>query len=185
MKNISLAGLALVLAVVAGNASAANSLNTGTMGLNASFTNSTAIGGIDTPSIYMINGRYFTSKDMAIEAGIGISINDSGQPNSSTHTDFGFLAGVRKYIKTEDLAPFIGGRIQYLSTRQNNNTDVTDWYFGVEAGAEYFLAKQFSLEGAVGFGYASSEYQTTSGGPTYKATTFGTRSYNVGANFYF
>jgi hypothetical protein len=184
MNRITLAVATLALAMTAGNASAANSLNAGTMGLNVSFINSTAIGGIDTPSIFMINGRYFTSKDMAIEAGIGISVNDSGQPNSSTHTDIGFLAGVRKYIKTEDFAPFVGGRIQYLSTQQNNN-DVTDWYLGVEAGAEYFLAKQFSLEGAVGFGYASSEYQTTPGGPTYKATTFGTRSYNVGANFYF
>jgi len=185
MNKISLAGAALVLAVAAGNASAANSLNTGAMGLNVGFTNTSSISGSGgTPADFMINGRYFIGKDMAIMAGIGLSINDSGAPANSKSTDVGFMAGIRKYIKTDDFAPFVGGKFQYLSTRQGGN-DVTDFSFGVEAGAEYFLAKQFSLEGSVGFGYASSEAQPAGGGATTKATAFGTRSYNVGANFYF
>jgi hypothetical protein len=32
-----------------------------------------------------------------------------------------------------------------------------------ELGAEYFLHKQFSIEGSVGFGYTSSETETTTG----------------------
>ena len=184
MNKNSLAGAALVLAMAAGNASAANSLNTGAMGLNVGFTNTTAMGGLGTPADFMINGRYFIGKDMAVMAGVGLSINDSGTAANSKSTDVGFMAGIRKYVKTDDLAPFVGGRFQYLSTRQFNN-DVTDFSFGVEAGAEYFLGKQFSLEGSVGFGYASSESQPAAGGPTVKATALGSRSYNVGANFYF
>lgn len=184
MNKISLASAALVLAMAAGNASAANSLNAGSMGLNVGFTNTTAMGGSSTPADFMINGRYFIGKDMAVMAGVGLSINDSGAPANSKSTDVGFMAGIRKYIKTDDLAPFVGGRFQYLSTRQAG-FDVTDFSFGAEAGAEYFLGKQFSLEGSVGFGYSSSESKPAAGGTTTKATALGTRTYNVGANFYF
>jgi Outer membrane protein beta-barrel domain len=185
MNKISLAVVALVLAMATGNASAANSLNTGSMGLNVGFASFSSIsGGGGTPADFMINGRYFIGKDMAVMAGIGLSINDSGTATNSKNTDVGFMAGIRKYIKTDDFAPFVGGRFQYLSTRQAG-IDYTDFSFGVEAGAEYFLAKQFSVEGSVGFGYASSEQQAAAGGPTTKATAFGSKSYNVGANFYF
>lgn len=184
MKKITLAGATLVLAMAAGSAYAANSLSAGSMGLNVGFTNTAAMGGSGTPADFMINGRYFIAKDMAVMAGVGLSINDSGQAANSRSTDVGFMAGIRKYMKTDDLAPFLGGRFQYLSTRQGVN-DVTDFSFGVEAGAEYFLGKQFSVEGSVGFGYASSESKSAAGGATSKATVLGTRTYNVGANFYF
>ncbi len=121
-------------------------------------------------------------------AGVGLSINDSGAAANSKSTDVGFMAGARKYLKTEDLAPFVGARFQYLSTQQGTGTgatDVTDFTLEAEAGAEYFLAKQFSLEGSVGFGYSSSESQLVSGGPSTKATSLGTTTFNVAANFYF
>lgn len=184
MNKISLAGASLALALAAGNAYAANSMTTGAMGLNIGFTNATAIGGSSTPAAFMINGRYFIAKDMAVTAGVGLSINDSGAPTNSKSTDVGFMAGIRKYLKTDDLAPFVGGRFQYLSTRQGTD-DVTDFALEAEAGVEYFLAKQFSLEGSVGFGYSSSESKPAAGGTTTKATAFGTKSYNVAANFYF
>ena len=184
MNRISLAGAALVLAMAAGHASAANSMNTGTKGLNVGFSNATSLGNIGTPATFMLNGRYFMAKDTAVLAGIGLSINDSGAAANSKNTDIGFMGGIRKYLKTEDLAPFVGARFEYLSTRQGTN-DVTDFYLGAEAGLEYFLAKQFSLEGSVGFGYESAESQPAAGGATTKATALGSRSYNIGANFYF
>jgi hypothetical protein len=188
MNRISLAGATLVLAIAAGNASAANSLATGAMGLNVGFTNATALSGSSTPAAFMINGRYFIAKDTAVMAGVGLSINDSGVSPNSKSTDVGFMAGIRKYLKTEDLAPFVGARFQYLSTQQGvggGANDVTDFALEAEAGAEYFFAKQFSLEGSVGFGYSSSESQPSGGGATTKATSLGTTSYNVAANFYF
>ena len=184
MNKIILAAAASALAIFAGNACAANSLNTGAKGLNVGFTNATALGNTSTPAAFMINGRYFMNKDMALLAGIGLSINDSGAATNSKNTDIGFMGGIRKYLKTEDLAPFVGARFDYLSTRQGTN-DVTDFYLGAEAGMEYFLAKQFSLEGSVGFGYASTESQPAAGGATTKATALGSRTYNIGANFYF
>jgi hypothetical protein len=184
MNKIILAAAASALAIFAGNACAANSMNTGTKGLNVGFSNATSPGNIGTPATFMINGRYFMSKDMAVLAGIGLSINDSGAATNSKNTDIGFMGGIRKYLKTDDMAPFVGARFQYMSTRQGAN-DVTDFYLGAEAGLEYFLAKQFSLEGSVGFGYASSESQPAGGGATTKATALGSRSYNIGANFYF
>jgi hypothetical protein len=188
MNKISLAGATLVLAMAAGNASAANSLNTGSMGLNVGFANAVSLGGSGTPTDFMINGRYFIGKDLAVEGGVGLSINDSGQPANSKYTDVGFMAGVRKYLKSDDLAPFVGGRFQYLSTQQGTgagSNDVTDIYFGAMAGVEYFLAKQFSLEGSVGFGYGSSESKPVGGGTSVKATALGTMTYNIGATFYF
>ncbi|HTN94065.1 MAG TPA: outer membrane beta-barrel protein [Gallionella sp.] len=188
MNRISLAGTALVLVMAAGDALAANSLNTGAIGLNVGFTGATALGNSSTPATFMINGRYFVAKDVAVAAGLGLSINDSGAPSNSKSTDVGFMAGIRKYLKTDDLAPFVGGRFQYLSTQQGfggGANDVTDFALVAEAGAEYFLAKQFSLEGSVGFGYASSESKPVAGGTTTKATSLGTTTYNVAANFYF
>ena len=185
MSKILLAVAASVLAMAAGNASAANSMNTGTLGLNVGFTNPTAVGGSgNTPSAFMVNGKYFIGKDMAVLAGLGLSINDSGGAANAKSTAIGFMAGIRKYLKTEDFAPFMGARFQYLSTRQAAN-DVTDFSFGVEGGAEYFLAKQFSVEGSVGFGYSSTEYSPVAGGPSTKATALGSKTYNIAANFYF
>jgi len=86
-------------------------------------------------------------------------------------------------MKTDDFAPFIGGKFQYMSTGAAAG-DVTDLGFGVEAGAEYFVGKQFSVEGSVGFGYGSSEYKPAVGASS-KNTTLGTRSFSMGANFYF
>jgi len=172
MNKISLA-VAVLLLSLTGNASAANSLNTGVMGLNVSLSNT------NTPADFMLNGRYLAAKDMALLAGFGLAMVDNA---GKKHTDIGFTFGARKYMKTEDFAPFIGGKFQYMSTGTAAG-DVTDLGFGVEAGAEYFVGKQFSVEGSVGFGYVSSETKT--GVTTIKNTTLGTRSFSMGANFYF
>jgi hypothetical protein len=48
-------------------------------------------------------------------------------------------------------------------------------------GAEYFIGKQFSLEGSVGLGFGQSRDRLTDADDTY----FGTRTVGVRANFYF
>ena len=183
MKIIALAGATLALAMVAGNASAAGP-SSGSFGVNIPFTKSTAIANNNTPSEFLLNGKYFISKDMAVVAGVGLVMVDNGQPANSKSTDIGFQGGFRKYLRTDDVAPFVGGRLQYLATRQGGN-DVTDIALIAEGGAEYFLAKQFSLEGSVGFGYGSSDSKPVVAGPSTKGTAIGTTSLNVSANFYF
>ena len=166
MKKIALVGVTLALAMATSSVFAANSMNAGVMGLN-----------VNTEDNFIINGKYFIAKDMAILGGFGLRIAGG----DAKGTDIGLLAGVRKYLNKEDFAPFLGGRFEYSSTNDSNNKSLG---ITAEAGAEYFLAKQFSLEGRVGFGYISEE--TPGGGlTTNKNTYIGTGSASISANFYF
>jgi hypothetical protein len=168
MKGIALAGTTLVLIMTTCSALAAeNSLNTGTFGLN-----------VDTYNHTTINGKYFIAKDMAVIGGLGLNLN-SGANNGN---DISFIAGVRKYLKTDDFSPFVGGRFEYSST---NNSNTSNWGLTAEAGAEYFIAKHFSLEGRVGFGYTSQDVKNPVTGVTTNSTVLGTTAFGLGANFYF
>ena len=175
MKKIILAGTALALAMLAGSALAGP--EKGMMGLNLGFTSSTSL--LGTPSNFLVNARYFFNNSTALQAGIGFRRNDSGAATNSTSSDIGFMGGFRKY-----LAPFAGAKLQYLSVRQGAN-DVTDLSFLAEAGAEYFMGKHFSLEGSLNAGYDQATYKPVAGGASVKATTLGTSSINVSANFYY
>ena len=174
MKNIALVGVTLALAMAAGSVFAANSMNTGVMGLN-----------VNTEDNFLINGKYFVAKDMAILGGFGLGIQGGDNNNG---TDIGLLAGVRKYMKTDDFAPFVGGRFEYSSTKDSN---VKNLNILVEAGAEYFVAKQFSVEGRVSFGYISGETLTTvttvfgTFPATQKSNCLCTAKASISANFYF
>ena len=173
MKKSVMAGAVLVLAMVAASASAANNLNAGTVGLNVPVVvvNSATNADIRSP---LIGGKYFVAKDMAVLGGFGFL---SGGPSGNSTTTFSLLAGMRKYTKTDDFAPFVGGVFEYSSTSSNPSS--SNMAVSVEGGAEYFLARQFSIEGKVGFGYLS----TDAGGA--KATYFGTTTANLSVNFYF
>lgn len=174
MKKIVMAGATLVLALTAGSAFAVNSLNAGTIGFNVGAA-------VDSQATFkedlMINARYFITKDMAVLAGLGIAIAGG----DAKGTDIAFMGGFRKYLKTDDLAPFVGGRVQYQSTQDSTQTAMAVM---AEAGAEYFLAKQFSVEGRFGFGYASIEQKAPTFTPN-KRTSIGTAAFGLGANFYF
>jgi hypothetical protein len=181
MKKIILAGTALALAMSAGSALAGT--EKGMMGLNLGFTSSTSL--LGTPSNFLVNGRYFFNNSTAVQAGIGFRRNDSGAATNSTSSDIGLMGGFRKYLRQDsNLAPFAGAKFQYLSVRQGTN-DVTDLSLLAEAGAEYFMGKHFSLEGSLTAGYDQATYKPVAGGASIKATTLGTSSINVSANFYY
>ncbi len=187
MKKIALVGATLVLALAAGSASAAGKGDAAPS--HGAFGLSVAIGTATTPFDYVLGGRYFIAKDMAILAGAGLQLNDSGAPANAKSTNFGLTGGFRKYLKTDDLAPFVGGQLAYASTRQNSAAgaalDVTTFALFAEGGAEYFLSKNFSFEGSVQIGYTSNDAKPAAGGNSQKSTTFGTAKGNLGANFYF
>ncbi len=166
----------------AGVAQAENSLKAGSMALNVSVFDGTSaavqssvVAG-NADDLYIVQGKYFLQKDLAILAGVGIGIK-GGDANG---TDFGFRAGVRKYMKTADFAPFFGGYFSYSST---NDSNYKIMQIMGEFGAEYFFSKQFSIEGAARAGYMSGEDST--GATTVKATNVGTASAGVSFNFYF
>jgi len=169
MKKFTLAGAVMVLTMSAGSVMAENSLHVGAMGLNITTTRDDLF----------INGKYFIEKDTAVLGGFGLGIA-GGNANG---TDIGFLVGMRKYLKTSDFAPFIGGRFQYATTQDSNFTTLV---IAAEAGAEYFVGKQFSVEGRVDFGYRSTEFDNPSPFiPKTKNTNFGSGAAALSANFYF
>lgn len=173
MKKIALVGTTLALALAAGSAMAANSLNAGTMGLSVPIVSANAItnNNVSNP---LISGKYFVSKDVAVLAGFGFV---SGGPSGNSTTTFSLLGGVRKYIKADDFAPFVGGFMTYETTSSNPSS--SGMSLAIEAGAEYFLAKQFSVEGKVNFGYQSVDQAGA------KASYFGSSTATAGLNFYF
>ena len=120
----------------------------GTIGFNVDTINSN--------DSFVISGKYFVLKDIAVLAGFGFG----AKGGDAKGTDLGIGVGARKYLKTGDFAPFAGGSIFYSNTKDGNQKDMN--IMG-EFGAEYFLHRQFSVEGSVGFGYTSSETETTTG----------------------
>ena len=169
MKKFVLVVLAAALFLGIGiqNASAENGLKQGTFAL-----------GVDTNPDMVIHGKYLLANDLAITAGIGLGIK-GGDANG---TDIAIEAGLRKYLKVADFAPFVGGVISFAST---NDSNTTDFALYAEGGAEYFLSKHFSFEGAVRFGYQSNEVENPATNTKFKDSTFGTSRATIGANFYF
>jgi len=178
MKRAVIVALMLVMmmGLGTGSASAANSLKAGTIGLN-----------FDVNNDFMLSGKYFFTNDIAMLAGFGLG----AKGGDGSGTDVAILGGVRKYLKVDDFAPFVGGLFEYRSTLDSTQKDLS---LMAVAGAEYFLGKQFSIEGSIGFGYSQNETETTTttGGPfptvtktTYKETNIGTQRAGLSANFYF
>lgn len=155
----------MIMGIGIGSASAANSLKTGSVGIN-----------VDVNDNILISGRVFVAPSVAVLAGLGVGVNGG----DTTGTDVGVLVGARKYLKTDDFAPFVGGTFFYGSTQKGNLKNVN---LLAEAGAEYFLAKQFSFEGKIGFGYMSQE--TTIGPNTTRNNTVGTQRFGASFNYYF
>jgi hypothetical protein len=188
MKKIAIVAVVVVMmAGLAGSAFAANSLAQGSKALSIGFGDS-ALNNVANPTdaqprnpIVDISGRYFISKDTAITGGLGFQMN-SGDLDG---TYLSFNAGFRKYLKTDDFAPFVGGQFSYITYDADINgvkiADYTAYEFSGLFGAEYFLSKAFSIEGSIGLALGHGKNDQTNEDTTY----FGTRNFGVRANFYF
>ncbi len=174
MKKLVIVAVALVMVMgLAGGAFAAsNSLQSGAMGISVGFDNST--GGID--DIITISGRYMIQNEMAAILGFGFE-KQSGDLSGSY---FGVSFGIRKYFKADDFAPFAEGKLTIISQDIQGDTDTLD--LSANFGAEYFLHKQFSIEGSVGLHLGSVDDNAV---PNGDYTYIGTQSVGVRANFYF
>ena len=109
-------------------------------------------------------------------------------------TYLSFMFGARKYLKTDDFAPFVGAQFSYLnydaSAKINGAktkfADFTAFELAGMVGAEYFLGKQFSIEGSVGIGIGKLSTDFVGGQRAEGDTTYlGTKNLGVKANFYF
>jgi len=190
MKKIAIVAVVMVMmAGLVGSAFAANSLAQGSKAISIGMGDSYFVHSLAPMSdVYVnnvvdISGRYFVAKDMALYGGFGLQLN-SGDYDG---TYFSFTAGVRKYMSTNDFAPFIGGQLSYITADADGPTgakiaDITVIDLAALFGAEYFFSKNFSLEGAVGFGIGQVDNSLPGGGDS---TYLGTRTVGVHANFYF
>ncbi len=189
MKRIVIiaAALVMVIGLGIGSAFAANSLQQGSFGFSVGMGDS-IFGHKASPEanafvndVVNLEGRYFITKDMAITAGFGVQ-SDGGDADG---TYFSITGGFRKYLKTDDFAPFVGGQLAITSVKASeNNVDTVDLTvidLSAMFGAEYFIGKQFSLEGSVGIGFGQAKDDIANRDDTY----FGTRTVGVKANFYF
>jgi hypothetical protein len=174
-----IAAAAMVLGFTTDNASAANSLKQGEFALSYEVKSfePPIISTVDSGAgDFVMIGRYFLLKDVSINAGFGFSIKgDDGKG-----TDIGFLIGGRKYLKTDDFAPFVGASFYYSSTCDSNvKAMIVDAVFG----AEYFMHKQFSIDGSVGIGYGSAEVKVNN--QKSKFSSIGTQRMGLSVNYYF
>ena len=165
-KLISALVIASAIGGFATSASAESSLKAGLFGISIGIGNDSD----------MIGGRYMLSNDLAVGGSVGFGINGG----DADGTDISFGIGARKYIKQATVSPFIGGRFGYTST---NGGDNKGFLFAAEFGAEAFLAKNFSVEGSIAFGYSSDE-QCQQGGCG-KVNRLGTQTFGASLNYYF
>jgi hypothetical protein len=178
--------ITLLLVMIAGPgasgafaADGSTSLKAGALGFNVG-TGDSVFG--DT-GVVTISGKYFILGDLAIMAGVGIQ-SSSGDLDANYYS---MSVGLRKYVKADSFAPFIEGKFSYVNEKfqvPGNTADQTAFDFAAAVGGEYFLHKQFSIEGAVGLGFGTVTVKNT-GVPNQDYTYFGTRTMGLSANFYF
>lgn len=167
-------GLIVVMAMLTvtfatvGSAWAESSLREGAFGFTVQVVN------FDTEITEngMIAGRYLIQDNMAVIGGFGL--NFRGQ--DADGTDVALMGGIRHYLNTSSFAPFLGG---YLEHHRFNDGDSKVTRLVGEFGAEYFLARQFSVEGSIGLGYTLQDQ-----GPA-DFSRLGTRRSAISVNFYF
>jgi hypothetical protein len=191
MKKIAIVAVVVVMMMgLAGSAFAANSLAQGSKGISVGFGNDVfsqpnmptgPVTNTQNP-VVDISGRFFVSKDVALTLGAGLQMN-SGD-SEGTYLSLSF--GARKYLNTNDLAPFVGGQLSYTAYDAKNAAgakiaDATIFDLVGFFGAEYFFNKQFSVEGAFGLGLG----QVSDDQNNIDTTYIGTRTLGVKANFYF
>ncbi|MBF8251509.1 MAG: hypothetical protein HW382_1137 [Deltaproteobacteria bacterium] len=174
MKKVVFAALvvAMGMGIGSGNAFAeGNKLGYGSKSL-----------GITVHDEIMIKYKLGLDKDLALLLGFGLRNSNENTPAGSKGTELQLEAGIRKYLKIADLAPFAEGGLQVISN-SGGTTDRTGFQIFAGAGAEYFLNKQFSIEGSAGVGLSLDSYKTA--GTTTSSTTLSTQRLGMGLNFYF
>lgn len=178
MKKTVLAAIvfASLIGIGTGSAFAAgNDLNKGSKSLGFGI-----VGAPFNTNTTQITGAYFLEKDLSVIGGFGLQLR-SGDAKG---TEFDVMAGLRKYLKVDDFAPFVQGAVGYASSTVDKGTDTSTFFAAGAFGAEYFLAKHFSIEGSAGISLASQTDKPT-GGSSQTTTAFGTQNYGLFANFYF
>lgn len=185
-KTLLSAGLCALFVVPAGSAGAESAMATGARAVSISVEDSTA----DMTTGTLWRGKFFQEPTFALTAGAGLNVFGG----DADGTNITLQGGARKYLATNSFAPFIGGLVSYSTLEsdiaaggQNATAETTTIAFVGELGAEYFFAREFSVEGSLRAGFSSSDSDVDTGAGTtnFTATNFGTFGSQVSLNYYF
>lgn len=168
-------------------------------------------GGLGQLNLYGIKYGYFISTGWAVggvlDFGSSSSTQDltGGGQDKVSQTEFGVLAFINRYFEPsfEDVSVWVGLNLSFGSLSSTdevtgpdpskNELSATSFGAGLDFGAQYFIAKGFSLTADYKLGFVSlnqpeltqtnGNVSTTVKGPS--ASFFGTMSGSMGIQFYF
>lgn len=174
--------VSIVLGMGMGTAQAENSLQNGSFALNMQISDSILGGNVavtdglgnQTETPLMVAGKFMIAKDAAVLLGFGLGIYGG----DGEGTDLAIKGGYRSYMSTADFAPFVGAS---FAMKSYNDGDTTETFVLGEFGAEYFLSRQFSVEGSAYAGYGAISQDI----PDTTASRIGTYGSSVSVNYYF
>ncbi|MDI6809755.1 MAG: hypothetical protein QME66_12365 [Candidatus Eisenbacteria bacterium] len=140
MKRALFLSLGLLILVTVA-ASAENSLEAKNKALVFSTSSSTALA-----------GKYMLASDMAVNVSVGyMSAGISG--SKSTLLSIG--GGVAKYLKTEDVAPYVGAGVGFGTSSPPVGDSQTTFSLAGIFGVEAFIMKNVSVSGNAQLGFSS------------------------------
>lgn len=167
--------------------------------------------GLSQMSLYGIKYGYFISTGWAVGGVLDFGSSSStaditgGGQDKHSATEFGITAFINRYIEPnfEDVSVWIGADLSFGSVSTTHEVtgegatkdelSATSFGVGLDFGAQYFIAKGFSLTADYRLGFVSfnqPEFTHTEGstsvttkGPS--ASFFGTMSGSMGIQFYF
>lgn len=158
--------------LISGQTLAENSLRTGAKAINLT-VNTTGDSVLFSEALdTRLKGKYFTSNDMAILFGVGLNLYGS----DADATDLSLMGGVRSYMSRGDFATFYGGSFTFADLE---SIGVEETVIMGEFGGEYFLGRQFSVEGSLRAGYAKTDVGA------FSQSNIGTFGGQVSLNYYF
>ena len=144
MSNRSLAVFALIALVALPGVAAAQ----------RNYGDGFGVGGVLLPSgSPTLLGTTRIGDSLGLEFSLALDVLDD---DNTSVTNLGAGIGVKKYLsERKQFQPFVGGRFGFHHySADYGNTDVDDTRFGITAvlGGEYFVTRQLSVEGEIGFG---------------------------------
>ena len=131
-----------LLILVAAAASAENSLEAKTKALVVTPNGSTAL-----------SGKYMLSSDMGVNVSFGFM---SAGVSGSTSSTFSVGGGIQKYLKTGDVAPYVGAGVGFGTYSPPVGDSQTTISLAGMFGVEAFILKNLSLSGQIQLGYSST-----------------------------
>jgi len=173
MKRMFVIGAALMLFVAAQSSA---QLPGGSFGISASYAGESSRASFlyaVTPQIDLHFGLGFSSTSVN---------NPDPMPDPDSQSAMSIHAGLRYFLRGGDVAPYLGGLVEYSSPEEDHTIIGIQGVFGAQA----MVRKKLGLFAhvGIGFGSATTKYTVGSDSGDRTITTIGLFTAAVGAAFY-